>query len=131
LLKTFINWIIYNGETQKGVVQWGLLGASGAAAATSVIQYIKHNEFEKECDALWIKYEHLIEAKYNFLEINSQIPYNFEEALEKFNKIMYNLRNTCENTSPDWILADGNNFINYMLKIAVVMDYAYKIIVYL
>jgi len=131
LLKTFVNWVSNNGEVQRGVLEWGLLGVGATCAATSIFQYIKHNNFEKRCDILWTKYEFLIKKNFNSSKSRYQISSSFEEALEKFNQIMYKLRNTCENTSPDWILADGNNFVEYMVNIAVVMEYAYKIVAYL
>ncbi len=133
LFKTLINWINNNGKIQEGVFDWSLLGAVATGATSLVLQYIEHDDFEKKCDIYWnkYKYKNMIKKKFNSLKIKYQIPSSFEGALEKFNQLMYKLRNSCENTSPDWILADGNNFVDYMIKIAIVMDYVYKIVVFL
>ena len=130
LFKTLINWINNNGKIQEGVLDWSLLGAGATGATSLVLQYIKHNDFEKQCDVYWNKYKYMIKKYFNSSKIKYQIPSSYEGAFEKFNQLMYKLRNTCESTSPDWILADGNNFVDYMIKIAIVMDYAYKIVVF-
>lgn len=129
LIKSVVNLINETNESQEGIAQWGLLGAGTASGISLITQYIKHNEFEKQCDDLWTKYEPLIRKKFNSLNISNQLPSSFEEAMKNFNQLMSKLRYTCENTSPDLILADGNNFVDYLIKIAIVMQYACKIIV--
>ncbi len=131
LFKTLLNCIDNKDNIQEGVLDWSLLGAGATGAASLTLQYIIHNKFEKKCDIFWDTYGHLIKKYFNSAMVKHHIPCSFERALEKFDQLMYKLRNRCENTSPDWIVADCSNFADYMIEIAIVMDYAYKIVLLL
>jgi hypothetical protein len=130
-LKYMINLMDEDMETQEGVSQWGLFGASAVSGFSLLNQYFKHNNFEKRCDELWEQYEHLININYDFPYINHQLSNNFKDAMATFDRKMEELRYVCENTTPDWILSDnGKNFMDYMIQIAIVMEYACKIILH-
>ena len=84
-----------------------------------------------KCDEYWEKYDNIIIQKFISIKTNIHFPKDFEDAVEIFEKMMDDLRNKSENTAPDWILLDdGYNFVDYMIQIALVLDFAIRIVSY-
>ena len=126
-----VSWLNGSDEMLKSATKWGLLGAAASCGISLIDIYLKHKRFEEQCDKYWDRYENMIIQKFKSKKKGFQLPKNFEEAIEIFERMMNNLRNICNNTSPDWILLNnGYNFADYMVQIAVVMDFAYQIITY-
>lgn len=113
-------------------IKWGLIGAGTSGGYSLIKLYLDHNIFEEQCDEYWNKYESVIYRKFESQKNIIPIPRNLEEAFMSFEDKMNNLRNICNNTSPDWILSNGGkNFADYMVQIAIVMDFAIQIIKYI
>lgn len=128
--------IIINGEKSskkmfKNAIKWGLIGAGTSGGSSLIKLYLDHNIFEEQCDEYWNSYRSSISRKFVSQKKVLHLPRNFEEAIMLFDEQMNNLRTLCNNTSPDWIFSNnGENFADYMVQIAIVMDFAIQIINY-
>ncbi len=115
----------------ESAIKWGLIGAGTSGGSSLIKLYLDHELFEEQCDEYWNRYKSSISRKFISQKKVLHLPRNFEEAIMLFDEKMNNLRTICNNTSPDWILSsDGDNFADYMVQIAVVMDFAIQIIKY-
>ncbi len=126
-----VSWLNGSDEMLKSATKWGLLGAATSGGISIIDLYLRHKSFEEKCDKYWERYENMIIQKFKSIKERYQLPKNFEEAIKIFEEMMNDLRNICNNTSPDWILQDnGYNFTNYMVQIVLVMDFACQVIKY-
>jgi len=115
----------------KSAIKWGLVGAGTSGGSSLVKLYLDHKIFEEQCDEYWDKFKSTISRKFISQKKVIPLPRNFEGAIMLFEEKMNTLRSICNNRSHDWILSnDGDNFADYMVQIAVVLDYANKIIKY-
>lgn len=131
VLKIIINWISGSSELLNGVTKWGLSGAATSGGISLISLYLKHKNFEEQCDEFWDNNKKLIIKQFLAQKKDFHLPRTFEEAIEIFEEKMKDLQTMCNNTSPDWILSNkGGNFADYMIQIAIVMDYAIRIIKY-
>lgn len=130
-LRLIINWISGSSEILNGVTKWGFSGAAASGGISLISLYLEHKKFEEQCDEYWDNNKNLITKLFLAQKKDFHLPRNFEEAIEIFEKKMKDLRTLCNNTSPNWILSNvGENYANYMVQIAVVMDLAIQIIKY-
>ena len=115
----------------ESAIKWGSIGAAVSGGYNLIKLYLEHKIFEEQCDEYWGRYESLIKRKFVSQKKVLNLPRNFEEAIMLFDEKMNDLRIICNNTSPDWILSNnGDNFADYMVQIAFVMDFAIQIITY-
>jgi len=116
-------------ESLLGIMKGALVGAGVLGSAGLIILAISHSEFEKRCDLRWDNLENQINSR--FLETRKDfiIPLSFIDRLTQFEIKMDELRRDCNNLDEYWIEKSSNEeFINYMLKIAHVIDFAFQII---
>ena len=126
-----VNLLNESDEIFENTTKWGLLGAAASGGISLIYQYFEHKNFEEQCDEYWDSYENIIIQKFTSIKNHFQFPKDFEDAVEIFEKMMNDLRNISKNTVPDWILQNnGYNFSDYMVQIALVMDFAVRIISY-
>ena len=115
----------------EGAARWGLFGTAVSGGSSLIKLYLDHDSFEKQCDEYWNRYGSSINRKFASQKKVLHLPRSFEEAIIVFDKQMNFLRTICNSTSPDWIFSnDGENFADYMVQIAIVMDFAIQIINY-
>ena len=115
----------------ESFIKWSLIGAAVSGGSNLIELYLEHNIFEQKCDGYWDRYESLIVRKFVSQKKVLHLPKNYEEAIEIFKEKIKFLRTLCNNTSPNWILSNlGKNYADYMVQIAVVMDFAIQIFNY-
>jgi len=115
----------------EGAAKWGLVGTAVSGGSSLINLYLEHKIFEEQCDEFWDRYESIIIREFASQKEILHLPRYFEEAIEKFEEKMNELRTICNETSPNWILSSGGkNFADYMVQIAEVMDFAIQIINY-
>jgi len=113
----------------ESATKWGLIGGTVSGGYNLIKLYLDHKIFEEQCEKYWVRYDNSIIRKFISQKQVLQRPRYFEGAIVLFEKKMDDLRNICNNTSPDWILSSGGeNFMDYMVQIAVVMDFTIQII---
>ncbi len=131
ILRIIINWVNGSSEILNGVTKWGLSGAAALGGISLISLYLEHKNFEEQCNEYWDNNKNLIIKQFLSQKKDFHLPRNFEEAIGIFEEKMNDLRIICNYTSPDWILSNrGENFADYMVQIAVVMDFAIQIIGY-
>ncbi len=131
ILSLFANKLNGNDENLKNATKWGIVGAVVSGIFSLINQYLDHKKFEEQCDEYWDKYENLIIQKFKSIKKKFNTHKFFEEAVEIFEMKMNNLLNISNDTTPDWILLEnGYNFADYMVQIALVIDFANQIISY-
>ena len=114
-------------ELKGSLIGGGILGLIGLIALP-----ISHSRFESRCDKRWEKNTQLVteffRVKAEKAE-NNQLPEQLDLALDLFDKKMNNLRQLCENLSIFWIdRCDNEEYANYMVEIALVLNFACQII---
>ena len=114
-------------ELKGSLIGGGILGLIGLIALP-----ISHSRFESRCDKRWEKNTQLVteffRVKAEKAE-NNQLPEQLDLALDLFDKKMNNLRQLCEKLPFFWIdRCDNVEFANYMVEIALVLNFACQII---
>ncbi|MHA1467228.1 MAG: hypothetical protein ACTSP6_04015 [Promethearchaeota archaeon] len=114
-------------KLKGSLIGGGILGLIGLVA-----QQISHSRFESRCDKRWEKNTQLVTEF--FIEKaekaeNNQLPEQIDLALDLFDKKMNNLRQLCEKLPFFWIdRCDNEEYANYMVEIALVLNFACQII---
>jgi hypothetical protein len=118
------------GEFFKGISRGSLIGAGVMGTAGAVGLAINHSKFEKECDQRWraLNFDTVsTQFKKVRIKLNSSKPW--DEQVNKFKELLNSLRNRCEDLPSDWInICDEGEFIEYMIEIARVMDFASQMV---
>jgi len=131
LLRFIINCINGSSKILNNVIKWGRFGAAASCGISLIFLYLEHKIFEDQCEDYWYSNKNLIIKQFLAQKKDFYLPRNFEVAIEIFEEKMKDLRFLCNNTSPDWILSNnGDNFADYMVQIALVMEFAIQIIKY-
>jgi hypothetical protein len=117
-------------EYIKGIAKGSLIGAGVMGAAGSIDLAINHNKFENECDRRWklLKFD-VISSAFESEEILLSKEMDWKDQLDKFKELMNSLRAYAEGLPPEWIdRCTENEFIDYMVEIAKVMDIASQMV---
>jgi len=114
----------------NGIAKGSLIGAGMMGAAGAIDLAINHSKFEKECDRRWnnltvdsifIKFE---SKRISLAEISIK-----EDQMDYFKELMNSMRTYAEDIPSDWIFTcSDDEFIEYMIKIGVVMDFAAQLV---
>lgn len=129
LIGTIVNRKKGSKKILKSAIKWSLVGAVTSAGSSLVKLYLDHKIFEERCDEFWEKYESMIISKFLSQKKVLHLPKSFETGIMLIDEKMNNLRSFCNNRSPDWILSsDGDNFADYIIQIAIMLDYTVQII---
>lgn len=117
------------GEVLLGIAKGALVGAGISGVAGLISLAIEHNEFEIYCDERWEKHANLIRDSFKAIRGDQQILKQLGQALELLEQMMDILRQKCNNLSANWIYSSNESeFAEYMVQIAIVMDFACQII---
>ncbi len=118
------------GEIKKGITQGALAGAGVGGGIGTINLAIKHSKFEALCDERWNIHVDFIHNHFKLKKVDSPIHLELDQALQVFDKRMDQLRSYSNNLPANWIkISDELQFGEYMVQIALVMDYAYQIII--
>jgi len=115
------------GEVLIGIAKGALIGAGISGVAGLIGLVIEHSDFEIKCDKRWESATQLIKDNFKRKKGRKSPHEQLEQALEKFELMMDNLRQKCDNLPPEF--KDNTKFAEYMTDIAIVMDFAFQIIV--
>jgi len=117
-------------DVLKGVGMGAVIG-TGAGAGAGVIELaFDHNNFENHCDVLWEEKIQSIRDNFRVKVGEQQLPEQLTSALNLFEEKMNSLRQLCENLPANWIdTCDGDEYSEYMIEIALVMDLACQIVI--
>jgi hypothetical protein len=113
-----------------GIAKGSLIGAGVMGAAGAIDLAINHSKFENECDRRWndLKVDTLY-SKFESKKISIAHFPTQADQMNYFKELMTSIRNFAEDFPSDWIFTcSKGEFIEYMIKIAVVMDFAAQII---
>jgi hypothetical protein len=115
----------------KGITKGSLFGAGVMGAAGAVDLVINHNRFESKCDKRWKTLDfNKISSQFKSVRIPVKSSQTWETQLEKFKVLMDDLRKSAERLPSDWInTCSDDEFIQYMLQIAKVMDFAAQMVI--
>ncbi|TFF99517.1 MAG: hypothetical protein EU541_04730 [Promethearchaeota archaeon] len=114
----------------KEIIKGSLIGAGVMGTAGTVKLSKNHNKFEDICDERWqtLTFD-TISPIFKEKKINLNLSQDWNTQLSEFQKLMKDLRNYANNLPSDWIdTCDQKEFIEYMIKIAIVMDFAAQMI---
>lgn len=114
------------GEILIGIAKGALIGAGISGVAGLIGLAIEHSDFEIKCDKHWESIAHLIKDNFIRKKGRKYPPEQLEQALEKFELMMDNLRQKSDNLPSEF--KDNIELAEYMADIAVVMDFAFQII---
>ena len=111
-------------ELKGSLIGGGILGLIGL-----IVLPISHSRFESRCDKRWEKNIQLVTEFFRAKVENNQLPEQLDLALGLFEEKMNNLRQICDKLSIFWIdTCDNVEYANYMVEIALVMNFACQII---
>ena len=115
------------GEVLIGIAKGALIGAGISGVVGLISLAIEHSDFEIKCDRHWESATQLIEDNFKRKKGLTNPHEQLEQALEKFELMMDNLRQKSDNLPSEF--KDNIELAEYMADIAVVMDFAFQIIV--
>jgi len=116
-------------DVLKGVGTGAVIGAGVGAGAGVIELAFDHNNFEKRCDVLWEENLQSIRDNFRIKVGEQQLPEQSTSALNLLEEKMNSLRQLCENLPTNWIdTCDSDEYLEYMIQIALVMDLANQIV---
>ena len=111
-------------ELKGSLIGGGIMGLIGLVALP-----ISHSRFESRCDERWEENLPLVSDFFRTKVESNQIPEQLDLAFDLFEKKMNNLRQLCEKLPTFWIdRCDNVEYANYMVEIALVMNFACQIL---
>jgi hypothetical protein len=118
------------GAKLKRILKGALIGAGVGGGIGVLNLVIHHNEFENRCDQRWESAVALIKDSFIIVKRLQLHPSQSQKALHTFQSMMVDLRESCNNLPADWINTSSDiEFADYMVKIALIMDFACQIVV--
>lgn len=134
ILGGFLGGITKSGEsletTLKGIAQGALMGIGILGGIGTLGLLAQHQDFEERCDQRWK--ENSAEIKRRFKNAMKKLPTNtsFVENLYSLEIMMDELKKKCDLLSSEWIHTSQNDeFIEYMVNIAIVINFATYIVI--
>lgn len=118
------SWDILKEMLKEALIRVGVSGLTGLITLA-----INHYVFEIYCDKRWKSQALLIRNRFKTINWSQNPPKQIKTAFKTFEEMMDNLRYDANNLRSNWILdSKDSEFIDYMVQIAIVMDFAYQII---
>ncbi len=112
-----------------GFLKGALIGGGIFGGIGTIFLYFSHRNFESRCDERWEENAQLVTKLFREKVGHQQLPDQYEQALDLFEKKMNNLSQLCENLPAIWInTCDDAEYADYMVEIALVMDCACQIV---
>ncbi|MHA1196181.1 MAG: hypothetical protein ACTSVV_14760 [Promethearchaeota archaeon] len=129
-LNYILNLLINNIYNYPRMLLWAFVGGIITLIIISIYVKTKHDEFENSYDENWKKYGNLIKKKFVLQNNEMILTQSFDDILKFFKKQIHTLQDYCNSYFSNWFLeSNGNNFINYMVEIALIMDLSSQIVV--